>query len=136
MKRSQFILVCLLMFIFGSAVGYFVGLRRGFHKAYSEEWSNYMERASENLEFEARGYFHCLQALDSGDITNLHDFALGHMRVYVYDVQQMQAAGYTWAPHIRWLYSNAVVYVSEHPRKESDKTRRPSTARKPTATAP
>ena len=95
-----------------------------------------MERGSENMEFEARAYFRCLQDIDSGSITNLHDFALTHLRVYVSDVQQMQAAGYAWAPHIRPLYSNAVVYVAEHPRKESDKTNRANKSLQPTATAP
>jgi hypothetical protein len=117
-KASRFIIICLLAFVLGSALGYFVGMRRGFHKAYAAEWSDHQERSSENLEFEARACLRCLQDIDSGDITNLHNFALTHLRVYVSDVQQMQAAGYTWAPHMRPLYSNAVVYVAEHPRQK------------------
>jgi hypothetical protein len=112
-----------LIFILGSALGYFAGLRKGFHRSYSQEYSDYLERVQENGEFEARAYLRYLQAIDSEcpkDITNLHEFALGHLRYYVSDVQQSREEDYTWAPHIQWLYSNATVYVAEHPRKESD----------------
>jgi len=136
MKTSQLIFVCLLVAVLASALAYFVGVRRGFHKAYTKEWSSYLERGSENMEFEARAYLRCLPDIDSGDITNLHDFALTHLRVYVSDVRQMHSEGYTWAPHIPWLYSNATVYVAEHPLNESDKTRRPNKSLQPTATAP
>jgi len=136
MKTVQLIFVCLLVAALASTLGYFIGVRRGFHKAYTKEWSDYLERGSENMEFEARAYYRCLQDIDSGGITNLHDFALTHLRVYVSDVQDMRSDGYSWAPHIPWLYSNAVVYVAEHPRPASDKSRRPNTALEPTATAP
>ena len=115
MKTSQLIFICLLICVLSSVLGYFVGLRRGFHKAHIEEWSSYLERGSENVEFEARAYYRCLQDIDSGDITNLHAFALGHLRLYVGDVRRSREMGYDWAPHIQTLYSNATIYVAEHP---------------------
>lgn len=119
MKTSQFIFVCLLIFGLSSALAFLVGVRIGFHQAYTKEWSDYLERGQENGEFEARAYFRCLQDIDSGGITNLHDFALTHLRAYVSNVQDMRSDGYTWAPHIPSLYSNAVIYVREHPRDEN-----------------
>jgi hypothetical protein len=136
MKTSQFIFVCLLVFALSCSLGFFVGVRAGFHQAYTKEYSDYMERGSENLEFEARAYMRCLHNIDSGDITNLHNDALTSLRYYVSDVHDMHKMGYTWAPHIPWLYSNAVVYVREHPQQASGKSRRPNTSLEPTPTAP
>jgi hypothetical protein len=118
MKTSQLIFVCLLVCVLSSALGYFAGWRRGFHKAHTEEWSNYMERGSENVEFEARAYYRCLQDIDSGNITNLHAFALDHLQLYVGDVRRSYEMGFDWAPHIPTLYSNATIYVAEHPKQK------------------
>ena len=132
MKTLLLIFVCLLVFVVGGAVGYRVGVRQAFHKIDGQLFTNQLERAQENVEFEARGYFHCLQALDAGDTTNLHEFALGHVRFYVSDVQQMRSEGYTWAPHIWQLYTNATNYLAEHHVQAG----RPNTALEPTPTAP
>ncbi|MGD0207406.1 MAG: hypothetical protein ABSC89_07370 [Verrucomicrobiota bacterium] len=116
MKKPLAILFCLLAFVLGSAVGYFVGHWKGHRTATELVQYEVMEREQKNLEFETRAYFRCLQDLDSGSITNLHAFALGHLRFYVDDVQQLQREGYTFAPHIPSLYSNAMIYVAAHPR--------------------
>ncbi len=136
MRKLSVIFICLLLFILGSALGYRVGHRKGLREAEALVWSDYLERAQQNGEFETRAYLHCLEAIDSGDITNLHEFALDHLRFYVWDVKQCRKEGYTWAPHIQWLYSNATVYVAEHPRKASNMTRRRNTRLDPTDTAP
>jgi hypothetical protein len=52
----------------------------------------------------------------SGSISNLHRFALGHLRYYTSDVQQTRQQGHTWAPHIPSLYSNATAYLADHPQ--------------------
>jgi hypothetical protein len=114
MKTLLLIVACLLVFVVGAGVGYHVGVRKTIHKIDGQLFTNQLERAQEIVEFEARGYFHCLQALDAGDTTNLHEFALGHVRFYVSDVQQMRSDGYTWAPHIWELYTNATNYLAEH----------------------
>jgi hypothetical protein len=136
MKRLSLISICLLVFLVGSVVGYHVGVRKTFQKMDGQLFTNELERAQENIEFEARGYFHCLQALDANDITNLHEFALHDLRFYVSDVQQSRSEGYTWAPHIMALYISATNYLAEHPQSGSDKTRRPNKSLQPTATVP
>ncbi len=118
MKTSSIIFVCLLVFVFGLALGYRVGHKKSLRETQAAEWSDYLERSSENLEFEARAYFRCVHDIDSGDITNLHEFALQHLRLYVYDVRQEREKGYNWAPHIQSLYSNATIYVAEHPTQK------------------
>jgi hypothetical protein len=117
MKKSRVIIICLLVFVLGSALGYYIGHRKGLCAATGLMFSDDIESAQKNLEFETRAYLRCLNDLDSGNVTNLHEFALGHVRFYVSDVQQLQSEGYTWAPHIPQLYSNATVYVAEHARK-------------------
>jgi cell division protein FtsL len=117
MKKSLVIFICLLVFVLGCALGYHIGRRKDL-RILAEMDQSSLERAQENSEFEARAYFHCLQAIDSGDVTNLHEFALGHLRYYVSDVRQSRDEGYTWAPHIPALYSNATIYVAEHPRQK------------------
>jgi hypothetical protein len=131
MKKSTVIFICMLVFVVGSAFAYRAGYRKGLRQAEALVWSDYLERAQLNGEYEARAYLRCLQDIDSEDISNLHEFALGHLRYYVWDVQQRREEGYTWAPHIQWLYSNATVYVAEHPRKASDKTHQPNRPRQP-----
>ena len=32
-------------------------------------------------------------------------------------IQQLQAEGHAWAPHIPWLYTNATAYLAEHPHQ-------------------
>jgi hypothetical protein len=118
MKKSRIIVIGSVALIVGAALGYYVGQRRGFKKAFTQEERDYRERTQLNMEFEARAYLRCLQDIDSGNITNLHEFALGHLRYYVWDVQQSRQEGYTWAPHIPWLYSNATTYLTEYPRKK------------------
>jgi len=117
MKKSHVIFICLLMLVLGCAFGYYLGHRMD-RRILAEMEQSSMERADENMEFEARAYYRCLQDMDSGDIAKLHDFALSHLRVYVAEVQQSRGEGYTWAPHIPALYSNATVYVAEHPRQK------------------
>ena len=116
MKKSVIIAVGLGVFALGAALGYRVGERRGQDKAIGEAWMDSMERSQLNGEYEARAYLRCLQDIDSGNISNLHRFALGHVRRYVSGVQQERQEGHTWAPHISSLYSNATVYLAEHPR--------------------
>jgi hypothetical protein len=118
MKKSHVILLCLLVFAVGFVPGYYFGHWKGHRTAAELVKYEYMERDQKNLEFETRAYLRCLQDLDSGSISNLHQFALNHLRFYVDDVRQLQSEGYTWAPHIWSLYSNAVVYVAEHPRQK------------------
>src|SRR2546425_6652612 len=118
MKKSHAILICFLVFVLGSALGYYTGHRKGLSAAEDLMWTDQMESSQKNVEFETRAYLRCLQDLDSGNIANLHEFALDHLWFYVSDVQQLQREGRTWAPHIPWLYSNATVYVAEHPRSE------------------
>lgn len=124
MKTSQFIFVCLLVSALSLSVGFIAGVKKGFRQAYTKDMTDDIERANENEQFETRAYLRCLQDIDSGDIANLHDWALRHVRFYVQSVQKDQQMGYTWASP--WLYSNAVIYVSEHPQKAKDETHRPS----------
>jgi hypothetical protein len=119
MKTSQFIFVCLLVFGLSSSLGFLIGVRTGFHQAYVKEMNDDLESADENEQFEARAYLRCLQDIDSGDITNLHDWALRHVRFYVQSVQEDRQMGNTWASP--WIYSNAAIYVSEHPQKADAK---------------
>ena len=57
MKKSHVIFICLLVFVVGSALGYYVGHRKGLRKAADLEWSDYMDRSLLNIEYEARAYF-------------------------------------------------------------------------------
>jgi hypothetical protein len=118
MKTSSIIFLCLLVFVFGLALGYQISRRKSIRQTQAAVWSDYQERSSENAEFEARAYLRCLQDIDSGDITNLHEFALKHLQLYVADVRQEREKGYGWAPHIQSLYSNATIYVAEHPTQK------------------
>src|SRR5947207_13646437 len=118
MKKTIIFAVGLAAFVLGAVLGYGLGERRGHNNAITEEWMDSMERAELNGEYEARAYFRCLQDIDSGNISNLHRFAMGHLRYYVSDVQEARQQGCAWVPHIRSLYSNATVYLTEHPRKE------------------
>jgi hypothetical protein len=124
MKTSQLMFVCLLVFALSSALGFIIGVRIGFHQAYARDMSDYKESADENEQFQARVYFQCLKNIDSGDITNLQEMALRNLRFYVQSVQEDRQMGYTWA--WPWLYSNAVVYVSEHPRQAREISRVPT----------
>ncbi len=117
MKEWRLFLLCSLVFIIGAALGYFAGRRRGLESARDLLVRDQIESGSMNLEWEARGYFRCLQDLDSGNLTNLHAFALTHLRVYVANVQEMQRLGYR-APQIPFLYSNAIAYLAEHPSRK------------------
>ena len=132
MKTLSIIFLCLLVFVLGLALGFHVGHRKTLQQTQAAAQSDYQERSSENLEFEARAYLRCLHDIDSGDITNLHNFALTHLRVYVADVHNERALGYTWAPHIMALYTNATNYLAEHHIEVG----RPNTALEPTPTAP
>jgi hypothetical protein len=114
MKKSHAILICLV--VLGSALGYYVGYRKGLNAAEVLMLTDQIESAQKNLEFETRAYLRCLQDLDSGSNASLHEFALGHVRYYVSDVQQLQKEGHEWAPHIPSLYSNATAYLAQQPR--------------------
>jgi hypothetical protein len=116
-EKSRTFLLGLSVCILGLALGYGAGRYQGAHRAAAIDMSYNLERAQENGEFEALAYFHCLQAMDSGNLTNLHAFALGQLRYYAWNVQQLREQGHAWSPHNPWLYSNATVYVAEHPQK-------------------
>jgi len=114
MKKSHAILICFVLL--GTALGYYVGHRKGLNAAEHLMVSEQMESSQKNREFETRAYLRCLQDLDSGSNASLHDFALDHVRYYVSDVQTLQREGHDWAPHIPWLYSNATAYLAQQPR--------------------
>jgi hypothetical protein len=113
MKKSHAILICLV--VLGTTLGYYAGHRKGLNAAEVLMVTDQLEGSQKNLEFETRAYLRCLQDLDSGSNASLHDFALGHVRYYVSDVQQLQREGHDWAPHIPTLYSNATAYLAQQP---------------------
>ena len=117
-KKSRTFLLALSMCLLGLALGYGAGRHQGSRAAAAVDRSYNLERAQENDEFEALAYFHCLQALDSGNVTNLHAFAVGQLRYYVWNVQQLRERGNNWSPHNPWLYTNAAAYVAEQAAKK------------------
>src|SRR5690349_813831 len=114
MKKFHAILLCFI--VLGTALGYYLGHRKGSNAAGDLMVSDEMESAQKNLEFETRAYLRCLQDLDAGSNASLHDFALAHVRHYLSDVQQLQRECRPWAPHIPLLYSNATAYLTQQPR--------------------
>jgi hypothetical protein len=117
--RNKFrtLLISLGAAVLAFALGYGAGHWRGVRAAAAADLSYNAERAQESGEFETLAYYHCLQAMDAGNTTNLQSFAQEQLRGYVWDIQQLRAEGHAWAPHIPWLYTNATVYLAEHPHK-------------------
>jgi len=121
MKKSNVVFICVLVFVLGAALGYRVGLRRALHKIGDEMVGDQLRDAQHASEAEARGYLFSLQALDSGraeDITHFRERALSHLRGYVHEVRDLQAEGYTWTPVNHQFYSNAVAYLTDHPKEK------------------
>jgi hypothetical protein len=117
MKKSIVIILCLLVFVIGSTLGYSIGFRKAFHRIGDEMERDQMVDAQDNMQCEARGYLYSLQALDSGrteDIADLRKRALGHLRVYVKGVQELRDRGYEWTPNTQ-IFSNVTVYLTQHP---------------------
>ena len=117
-KKSRTFLLGLSVCLLVLALGYGAGRYQGLRSAVAVDMSYNLERAQENGESEALAYFHCLQAMDAGNTTNLHAFALGQLRYYVWNVQQLREQGHAWSPHNPWLYGNAAAYVTEHSPKQ------------------
>lgn len=118
MKTSQLIFICLLVFVFGSVLGYFAGWKRGLHKGYVLTVNDYLESTDLNLEHETRAYLMCLQAIDSGnaaDMSNLVHIASGRLRLYDFEVQLDRSNGYDWIDSR--LYTNVTVYLASHPKR-------------------
>ena len=118
MKISRFIFICLLAFVLGSTLGYFVGWRNGLHKGYGLTESDYLESTQLNLEHETRAYLMSLQAIDSGsaaDMSNLVHVAFERLRLYDYEVQLERSNGYDWSDSR--FYTNVTVYLAGHPKK-------------------
>jgi hypothetical protein len=119
MKKLTIILSCVFVFLLGSALGYCVGIRGRIHNTGKQMEIDQLENAQFAVECEARGYFYCLQALDSGrseDISNLRQRAMRHLRGYVQEVHYLRGLGYTWTPVNNQLYTNATIYLAAHPR--------------------
>jgi hypothetical protein len=131
MKASQVIFVCLLVAVLASLAGYFVGVRRGYHKAQNDD----LKLSSRNLEFEAQACLRWLHEFDLGENTDASNFALAKVQAYIFQAQEERERG-SWAPQIPGFYSNAMTYLAEHPRRTSVKSHRPNTSLEPTATAP
>ena len=121
MKKSTVILICLLVFVLAVALGYAVGLRKGVHNAYLQVTSDYLRDSQSHSMLVARTYLDCLQAMDTGrpdDAMSLRRRALNHLKVYVSGAQDLHAQGYTWGSINEEIYSNAVMYLAEHPPKK------------------
>jgi|SRR5882762_3295847 len=117
MKKSGIIILCLLVFVLGSALGYRIGLRRALHKIGDEMESDQLSDAQFASQCEARGYLYSLQALDSGraeNITDLRKRGLSQLRIYVQGVQDLHNLGHAWTPDEQ-TFSNATAYLAEHP---------------------
>jgi hypothetical protein len=118
MKTSQFIFVCLSVFVLGSALGYCVGWKRGLHKGYVLTVNSYLESTQLNLEHETRAYLMCLQAIDSGnaaEMSNLVQVASERLRLYDFETQLDRSNGYDWDDD--QFYTNVTAYLKGHPKR-------------------
>ena len=121
MKKSTVALICLLVFVLAAALGYAVGLRKGVHKAYLQVTSDYERDAQVHSMLVARTDLGWLQAMDSGqpdDALSIRKRALSHVNVYVSGAQNLLAQGYRGASVNEDVYSNALMYLAEHPAKK------------------
>jgi hypothetical protein len=120
-KKSIVILICLLVFVLAVALGYSIGLRRGVHRAYLQTTNDYLRDLQFHMELIARTYLDCLQGLDSArpdDMAHLRKHALSALNVYVRGIQDARTQGYTWTPLNDEVFSNAAIYLAQHPTKK------------------
>ena len=121
MKKLKLLSTLLVVFALGFALGHSLGLRRALHRIGDEMVGDQLRDAQHAGECEARGYLFSLQALDSGrpdDIAALRERALTHLRVFVQGVHDLRGEGYDWTP-VNWqFYTNAMLYLADHPRKK------------------
>ena len=118
MKKTRIISICLVVFVLGSALGFFSGWESGLHKGYKWTVNDYLESTQRNLEHETCAYLMCLQAFDSGsemDMSNLQHIALGRLKLYDFEVQLDRTNGFDWDD--TQFYTNVTLYLANHSKK-------------------